>query len=292
MGSELYKPRPTNPKGFFEDRLINEINERILACYDPENKYDYGQRWLMNLPHDVQVNYVAAPIRRLIKTSTSHEPFCFKDPRFCYTLPVWKSLISEQTVYLCIFRSPSITVKSIMKEYAQMDYLASLYLDEEKTYQVWADMYKHVINSNNEKEPVYFFHYDQIFDGSALDKLSKLLEVKIDLGFVDHKLKRTQALDIDVPGTVREMYIQLCDLAEYHSNLQVTNSNQDRLHYYEDLIDLKNNIIEHKTAVIKKKEKEISFYRKRSVLSAMRSLFRIYKGVAKKIGRKLHRWSA
>ena len=71
MGEDLYPPRHSNPKGFFENAVINGINERILAASDmvirkPESdvyeeswspfKPNFGQRWLSWIDPDAEIS--------------------------------------------------------------------------------------------------------------------------------------------------------------------------------------------------------------------------------------------
>ena len=68
MGDNLYRPRPSNPKGFFEDVAVNGLNDdligRLLPGRPSGDLSGYGwdvpnckQRWLGRLPAvaDIQV---------------------------------------------------------------------------------------------------------------------------------------------------------------------------------------------------------------------------------------------
>ena len=78
MGERLYKPRESNPKGFFEDPEINGINEALIAKVVPHRppligKWLFherpieGQRWLAHVPLDIKFPTPARIIKRIQK---------------------------------------------------------------------------------------------------------------------------------------------------------------------------------------------------------------------------------
>jgi len=149
---------------------------------------------------------------------TAREPFCYKDPRFSYTLPVWRRFLKPGTALICIFREPQITVESILKECRSAEYLKSLFITRKNALAVWANMYAHILLKNREASKAFcFVHYDQVYDGSALARLSRILKTGLRKDFVDEGLRRT-ASDSPVPEYASHIYARLCDLAGYKGN--------------------------------------------------------------------------
>ena len=233
MGEELYIGRETNPKGFFECAMINYLNEDILRRYDGvptvysgfkgpaalagRHNPRAGQRWLCALGPEVRMETRSKEIHRRIREACSRTPFAYKDPRFSYTLPLWLPYLPPDAQLLCIFRDPGITVRSILKEAGSMAYLAGLKIDEEIAYEVYRLQYQRVLDLCDEVgERLVFIHYDQVFDGSAVPRLSKRLGVKLSARFVDPRLKRTKP-EPGVPGNVSALYKALCARAGYHA---------------------------------------------------------------------------
>ncbi len=232
MGDKLYLPGASNPKGFFEWKVINRINEDILSVYRGgfysrlKNRLlkkhtvtapGRNQRWLLALPPDAVVSHCDLSIEERIKTVIRRGPFCYKDPRFSYTLPVWERFLEPGTVFICVFRDPAVTAASILKECAGREYLADLAIDRESAYNVWCGVHTHILAHEAARPDNFFFvHYDQIYDGSALPALSRSLQVELTHDFVDKKLKRTAPPNSHrVPGEVKELYRTLCRLAGY-----------------------------------------------------------------------------
>jgi hypothetical protein len=213
MGAHLIPADESNPKGYFEDDEINAINEALLAPLTPDlSQPSYGWRWLASVPVGTGI---ACPldIAGRIKAQTARSPFCFKDPRFCYTLPAWRPYVSD-TVFLCVFREPDRTAQSILKECREADYLHGLPMDFNGAVAVWTLMYRHILEVHRHVGEWLFFHYDQLFTEAALCRLEAALRVKTDRRFPDAKLKRTPAVGI-VGAEAAQVYEKLTELAHY-----------------------------------------------------------------------------
>lgn len=229
MGEDLYPGRDSNPKGFFENAEINGLNERILSHYD--NKWDKvknkifnkatiyapseGQRWLISLKEEINVNYIDNILKKRIQNAISKQSFCYKDPRFSYTLPVWEKFLPSDTKFIVMFRSPGVTINSILRECANTGYLHNLQIDKDKAEESWINIYKHVKKSYKRKpEKFLFMHYEQVYKGSGLEKLSSFLSAEIKVDFVEKGLKRSKDLE-QVSLESKMLYDWLCEKASY-----------------------------------------------------------------------------
>ncbi len=227
MGDRLYSGRDANPKGFFEDPEINGINEDLLASVVPVRPPLLGrwyfrdrpirlQRWLARVPTGTPIP-CTPEITQRITPLVQHEPFCFKDPRFSYTLPAWRPYLrstDRDTVYVCVFRHPAATAQSIIKECADAPYLHSLSITFTQALEVWGLMYRHIIDLHRHEGDWLFLHYDQVLSGIGLDKLESHLATSVDRTFPDASLRRSRA-DRVIPDDTRKVYEKLCDLAEF-----------------------------------------------------------------------------
>jgi hypothetical protein len=233
MGDKFHLPRDSNPKGFFEWHKINRINENILAKHMKssftakvlkkvfkknvvENPGE-NQRWLAYLPLDTNVKDTDVQLEKEIRAVVRREPFCYKDPRFSYTLPVWRRHLGPGMVFICIFREPDVTVASILKECRDQAYLADLHISRESAYRVWGSLYSHILFKHDRADgpgDFFFVHYDQIVDGTAVPALSLFLDSELKSDFVDKNLQRSIAIG-KVPGQAKAIYEQLCRRANY-----------------------------------------------------------------------------
>jgi hypothetical protein len=236
VGDDLIGARPANPKGFFEDREINRINEDLL---DPvvkgrpsgatarlfRHRTRYGQRWLAAVPLSAGPALDAGgtdAIRARIGPIVSNQPFCFKDPRFSYTLGVWQVELAEPAAQVCVFREPGRTAESVVREIGEARYLRDLRLDRRRILEMWTLAYRHVIDRHRDRGPTLFVHYDQIVEGSALDRLDELLGTTVDRSFADAAVGRSTAPAASegsdgVPAAAARTYAELCALAGYEA---------------------------------------------------------------------------
>jgi hypothetical protein len=232
MGDDLMEPTEGNPKGYFESRKIEAINEWIIRglVYRMQHRnprllprrpvphqpnfadVPYGAYWLALIP----VRHVPfADDERLAEIAevVSQEPFSFKDPRFCYTLPVWQPYL-KNTVFICVFRDPPSTALSILKEVNTEPYLRGLRITYEQALGVWTYMYRHVLEKHRHQGDWLFVHYNQVLSGDGIDRLEQLIAAKLDRNFPDQNLRRSYS-DKRVPWATRRVYAHLCRLAGY-----------------------------------------------------------------------------
>ena len=226
MGDHLYPSRHSNPKGFFEDPEINGINETLLAQVLPKrppllgnwffrDRPTQGQRWLARVSLDTSIPSSPAITKR-IQAIVANEPYCLKDPRFSYTLPVWRPLLSNG-VFVCVFRDPPSTAISTLKECSSVTYLRGLSISFQQALEVWTLMYKHILEIHRLEGPWLFLHFNQVIDGDGLDRLEALTGAVVDRSFPDCSLRRSSSSQA-VPEETRQIYQRLCELAAYEDS--------------------------------------------------------------------------
>jgi len=237
IGTDYLPAHDSNPKGFFEGLEINTINEHILESSLPFMQrvqqpvlriaralglpwqsaralHRRGQAWLMPVPLSAPIHGTAS-IEKQISALTTQAPFCFKDPRFSYTLPVWRPHLDlKRTVFLCIFRHPAETAASIAKECRTQPYLRGICIPTEGLLVLWRLMYAHIIERQKKHGRWMFIHYTQMFDEAFLPRLADFTGAKVDSDFPDTALHRSRP-KIPLDAETRSLYAELCDLAGY-----------------------------------------------------------------------------
>lgn len=223
MGDNLVPARKANPKGFFEDVEVNMINEDLLGYVVPPRRVLLGieffssrpvngQRWLSRLPLQTTIS-CPDNLSERIRTMTNREPYCFKDPRFCYTLSAWRPFL-KKTVFVCVFRDPASTALSIVKECKEASYLHTLRMSFSRALEVWRMMYTQILRVHRVEGEWLFLHYDQFIKGNALERLQSLLDAAVDYSFPDMVLRRSVSTN-PVPKKNRKIYYELCHLAGF-----------------------------------------------------------------------------
>jgi hypothetical protein len=207
MGYDYIRARPANPRGFFEDREVNRINELLLAPHSSEQ-----QRWLAALPVGTEITSTQELDAR-IAARTATRPFCFKDPRFCYTLPAWRPYLGD-AAFLCVFREPARTADSIARECLESPGLVDVSLDPQRALAIWTLSYRHVLERHRFDGDWLFLHYEQLLDGSAAHALEDFLAVTVDRSFAEPAFSRARG-GTPVSAEAASVYEELCRLAGY-----------------------------------------------------------------------------
>lgn len=224
MGKQLLPARYANPKGFYEDREVNDINEALLdGCVSQRirimgiellrHRPLYGHRWLARIPVGKEMSASSNELKARILNLVHDEPYCFKDPRFSYTLPVWRPFLTN-TVFVCVFRNPAVTANSIIHECHSNNY--DLRINFKHALEVWTLMYQHVIEIHRHQGEWLFVHYNQLLTTIGLDKLQSFTGAAVDRSFPDPSLSRSSAGDIDSP-MASSVYRELCRLADFNN---------------------------------------------------------------------------
>ena len=115
LGNNFLSPRPDNPTGYWEDKNICELNERLLALL--ELKWEDvalidEARW-----HEPEVEtLLGEAVQYLRSTLANHPLWGFKDPRTIRLLPFWQSALHRlkvQECYLVVIRNPRSVAVSL-----------------------------------------------------------------------------------------------------------------------------------------------------------------------------------
>ena len=201
LGDRLYPAGPSNPKGFFEDANVNQINEAIItdeiAILAGEEDVEgirealpQGQLWLASIPNVLPPTR-SRELQKLIAAQTAREPFCFKDPRFSATLCSWLPYAGD-CVVLVIFRDPATTVESILKECRTAPYLRDLALSVDDAMTLWWQCYCRLLDLRLTYPNICFVHYDRVLDGSAISVIEALVGCELDRSFPVSELSRVK----------------------------------------------------------------------------------------------------
>ncbi len=227
MGEELWPADIGNPKGYFEDREVNKINDELLALVAPKTPrrglrklllgdlpiLGHYQHWIAVLRPAVSIACPPAMSER-IAAVTARQPFCFKDPRFSYTLSAWRPYIGD-ALLLCVFRDPSVTASSMVRESKRAEHMRGTEVDERWALKVWEAMYRYILDVHYPQGGDWLFvHYDQLLDRSAGAELERRLGVTIDREFAAAELNRSRP-GAAVPRRLARLYERLCALARY-----------------------------------------------------------------------------
>jgi len=222
LGDDFLDAQPENPTGYWEDRRIVELNERLLKAL--------GLRWDDARPIDAREfggwrmwQLRRRAIRDLRHRFTPHRLWGFKDPRTIRLLPFWRRLLRDCKVddaYLVVIRNPASIVASL---YARQK------TDAVTAQRLWL---VHVLPFLHEiaDKPLAVVDYDLFMDDprGQLDRIARRLDLPdaapeeaegFTREFLDEKLRHTkfslEAIDTstDIGRLTRDAFMLLYELA-------------------------------------------------------------------------------
>lgn len=205
-GNDLLPPTAANVHGYYEDRVVNLVNDLIirdqslgstlwavprrvrqcLAVLFPAWAWAPDYQWLaapkrrrrIDLPDD---------IADVIRAYTSRQPFCLKDPRFTVTLPYWLDRCCNPTRVVVVFRQPLATVRSIMHD-ARCSYDPPLAVTPKQALNYWYRSYRRILHEYAYTCEACFVHYDDVVTSRAIPALSVFTGAMLDCSQLDPSL--------------------------------------------------------------------------------------------------------
>jgi len=171
LGDDFLETKPDNPTGYWEDRTIVALNERLLSTL--------GLRWedVALIDDDFCEKPAVAIIKDLAvdhlrRNFASHPLWGFKDPRTIRLLPFWRSVLETIGVednYLVAVRNPLSVASSLLQRQ---------YMDAPTAHKLWLAYSVpnlHLIRTR----PFVVADYDYLMDDarSELDRISSALKL-------------------------------------------------------------------------------------------------------------------
>jgi hypothetical protein len=172
---DLLPPQRDNPEGFWENRHFVRLNDAIL-CALGGTWDDPPRRTLSRWGKQPHLNRFSTAVARLLRRFRGREPWGWKDPRNCLTLPFWRRFLPELRVLICV-RNPLAVARSLhVRE--EMLYLAS--------FDLWLTYTRRVLAAVPPEDRIVT-HYGRYFTDphAELRRVSQLLGMEVTAGAVD-----------------------------------------------------------------------------------------------------------
>jgi hypothetical protein len=108
---DFLKPAPNNPEGFWESRSFLRLNDSLLKARG--GSWDQPPFWdVADWPNEPSLRALRSKAAKLLRRFEGREPWGWKDPRNCLTLPFWRTLLPEMKVLICV-RNPLAVAESL-----------------------------------------------------------------------------------------------------------------------------------------------------------------------------------
>jgi hypothetical protein len=224
LGSDFLSPQPDNPTGYWEDKNICELNERLLAVFGlkwEDVVLIDDARW-----HEPEVEVLRTDAVKYLRSEyLSHPLWGFKDPRTIRLLPFWHSTLHRLEVdecYLVVIRNPRSVAISLLQRQG---------MDAVTAHLLWL-VYVVPFLSEIANRPFIVTDYDVAMADPRrqLERIARGLEIPLDdtnkagieqfaSNFLDPNLRHSLfnesdfETDPNVPPLTREAYLWLRRLA-------------------------------------------------------------------------------
>lgn len=225
MGDKLIPADESNPRGYYQSERVVFINERLLEGVDHSDARKVARRvrgeptvpaatrWLLALEPGREVR-ATAELRSRMRAVLSREPYCFKDPRFSYTLGAWRPEFRDPR-FVCVVRQPLEVADSMLRHAERRGYRERIGLDRERALRVWRCAYRWVLERQcRDRERWMFVHHRQILEKQRIDELARFAGAEADASFVERDLRRARSEGV-LDRETRELYETLCRRAEH-----------------------------------------------------------------------------
>ncbi|WP_202966624.1 glycosyltransferase [Cellvibrio sp. OA-2007] len=179
LGDNLLPPGIDNPKGFFEDKSVNDLNIEMLDVI--------GQTWFsLSLVSDKDINklislgYLEKAITLLNDKTKTTPVFGFKDPRVAKLLKFWKLVFSRMDCdvqYVLCLRHPLSVANSLLQRNQS---------PVQKGYLLWLSYNLSIITEAQELKLIPL-DYDQLMDRpiAHIESLAESLGLSVDMQLAD-----------------------------------------------------------------------------------------------------------
>lgn len=111
---ELLPSAPDNPKGFFENKAVLDLHEKLLRQLKSgwDDPLPFNSEWLQSDVGEAAVQALAATVRAEVGENST---FVFKDPRTSRLIPLWRQALRGYSKLSCvhILRHPSEVCASL-----------------------------------------------------------------------------------------------------------------------------------------------------------------------------------
>ena len=242
-GYDILEPSGGNQTGYYECEVVNTINNILLRQLTGVSLLDHLPQWPARLferflpwtHRDVRSLWLARPRRQptrelsydiahLIGRMSRHQPFCFKDPRFGFTLPLWQPYLPPDVRYLVVFRDPADAIASILRDAKESYDDRPLAVTEQWAVEHWKLIYQCILSQRRVEESQWMFlNFNDVLTEECQAALTVFVGAKPDTEQLEPaRIGRHRARAGNEGDDCRTLYDELCNLARDDLQLLTT----------------------------------------------------------------------
>jgi len=198
-GSDMISPTEDNPKGYFENNYIVNLNERILGSLN----YVWDTPFISDMELSRLVNYKFQneAMDLVSDLFVDSDNIFIKDPRVCLLLNFWQRILKKQNSnvsIICTLRNPNDTAISEFRRAKSGRKYHHFGFKENYTKRVWFTYIYHLLDSITANS--LFIDYDDIIDKTdeCVQMLCSYLDINKDkigdvYSLIDTDLRRNKS---------------------------------------------------------------------------------------------------
>lgn len=193
VGHDLIAPDEHNAEGYFEERQVVRINQAILHAAGVGPPFSWATRQQII---DAAQEYVPYMVDQSAMATAA-----WKDPRFCWTLEPWLSVLDGRPRAIVCLRSPAEVAASTMRYFGQVGEEA-----ERSVHHVWRVQYERLLEVIDAYGLVATaVNYGELHcdTASAVGRLSSFVGRPLDAALVRTDLRHHE---LEVPDELRALY--------------------------------------------------------------------------------------
>ena len=165
---DLIPPNKWNPKGYFEHRELVRLNKLIIK--------DAGlEEYALIAKPIYHTRYEEEMLSWFNRTFQRREKVVLKDPRFCFTFPVWSKILSEYSLFCVAVRRRGL------------DHVRSLFCREgnptgicRRVYEKYCGSRYSLIDDYTREFPTLQLEYDELVMGVGVAELASFVDFHSD----------------------------------------------------------------------------------------------------------------
>jgi hypothetical protein len=210
FGEHQLAPNEVNPLGFYESFRVNALNNRLIhAILNPSRVLRLFSPLRIPAHREWRLYWLAAPNRipRVTPSADTEgkmigllqqQPFCFKDPRFSLTLPVWERYLPAGTRFVVVFRDPGRTADSILKALETEYYREAAKPTRDWCLTLYRRTYARLLAWSAGRPEWFFVDSDEFMrDERVCRALEQFVGAELDLGQIDPSIRKSRPGEVE-----------------------------------------------------------------------------------------------
>jgi hypothetical protein len=164
-GEQMLLSQPDNPKGFWEHRLLVDINDSILKVFN--GSWDRPPQFPLGWQNAESLAELRRSTINVIQRDFREAPIWgWKDPRTCLTLPFWRTVLDQMKYVICL-RNPVDVAQSLQGRDK---------FSHPHSHELWLRYVASGLLHTMNEQRAFIFYEDLMKDpGAALEWLAKFV---------------------------------------------------------------------------------------------------------------------